>query len=159
MLDHDAMPAKWDHFMPVEGKSYQGNSFTRNPRLNLEQCKFRITVDQAKLAARFKIMPTDGNYVFHSTRARNQSKDGTVDMSRFNYLRDRSHASSEAYNFAEEFVVGDIVNIHQYITEIFIDNLRYTFDEEPIEEYCKKYGIKLVMKERPKRNDDYDDDE
>jgi hypothetical protein len=159
IIDHDAMPGKWDHFMPVEGKVYQGNSFSRNSRLNLEHCKMRITVDQAKLASKYKIMPTDGNYVFHSSRARNQSKDGTVDMSRFNYLRDRTHSSSEAYNFAEEFVVGDITNLHLYITEIFVDNLRYTFDMEPIELYCQKYGIKLVLKEKPKRNTDYDDDE
>jgi hypothetical protein len=159
MLEHDTMPAKWDHYMPVEGQSFQGNSFSRNSRLNLEHCKMRITVDQGKLASRFKIIPTDGNYVFHSTRARQNSKDGTVDMKRYDYLRDRTHASSEAYNFAEEFVVGDINNIHLYITEIFVDNLRYIFDDDQIQEYCTKYGIKLVMKEQPKRDYDYDDDE
>jgi hypothetical protein len=159
MLTHDAMLGKWDHYMPIEGQSFQGNSFTRNSKLNLEHCKMRITVDQGKLASRFKIMPTDGNYVFHSSRARKDSKDGNVDMSRYNYLRDRTYSSSEAYNFAEEFVVGDITNIHLYITEMFVDNLRYVFDEEQIQEYCTKYGIKLVMKAPPKRDNDYDDDE
>jgi hypothetical protein len=159
MLDHDSMLGKWEHYMPVEGQAFQGNSFSRNPRLNLEHCKMRITVDQAKLASRFKMMPTDGNYVFHSGRARKNATDGKVDMKRFDHMRDRIHASSEAYNFAEEFVVGDITNIHLYITEIFIDNLRHVFDEQSVQEYCGKYGIKLVVKEQPKRDYDYDDDE
>jgi hypothetical protein len=159
ILEHDAMPGRWDHFMPVEGKNYSGNSFSRNSRLNLEHCKMRITVDQSKLATKYKILPVDGNYIFHSSRAREDSPNKPVDMKKFNYLRDRTYSSSEAYNFAEEFVVGDITNLHLYITEIFVDNLRYTFQMEDIEVYCTKYGIKLSVKERPKRDYDYDDDE
>lgn len=65
MIEHDEMLGKWDHYMPVEGKTFNGNSFSRNSRLVIDYYSVRLTLDQAKLSSSFKIIPTDGSYVFN----------------------------------------------------------------------------------------------
>lgn len=149
MIEHDEMLGKWEHYMPVEGKTFQGNSFSRNSKLDLAHCNVRLTVDQAKLAARFKIIPTDGSYVFHGkgVHSMENSTDRKARLKHLDHLRDRTFLSNKG-NFSEEFVVGDIKQFHNYITEIAYYKPKYGYSGTNVLipgliEYGKKFNLKI----------------
>jgi hypothetical protein len=145
LVEHDELLGKWDHYMPVEGKSFQGNSLSRNKGFDLQHSSVRLTFNQAKLAARFKIIPVDGSYLFHGRKAHIKGEKPNLD-----HLRDRTFLSSES-NYAEEFVVGDIKSAHSYITEMSvrvksgIGGRISAKLETALQDYCTKHSIKLVM--------------
>lgn len=146
MLEHDEMLGKWDHYIPVEGKNFQGNSFSRNSKLDLDHCRVRLTVDQEKLASKFKIIPTDGSYIFHGRGVHTMTNptDRKARLGNLDHLRDRTFLSDKG-NFSEEFVVGDIKEIHRYITEIRYYRARNS-NPGPLPdllEYGKKFNLKI----------------
>ena len=145
MIERDEMLGKWEHYMPIEGKTFNGNSFSRNPRLVIDYYSVRLTLDQAKLSSSFKIIPTDGSYVFHGKGVHQMTNvvDKKVRLKHLDNLRDRSFLSDKK-NFSEEFVVGDIKNLHKYITEIAIDTKFHAYKKYLIE-YCKKFNIKFNL--------------
>ncbi len=103
----DNMPAHWVHDIPGLGRT-EGNSFTRNSRYN-HTTPVRLTIDQAKLATRNKIVPLDGELIFRQT-ASYRAADGHRDR-----LMNAKHSP-----MAEEFVVGDIKNLHTVVTSVMI---------------------------------------
>jgi len=115
VFTRDTLPASWTHNIPGLGK-VQGNSFSRNKLLKYGYVV--ITVNQTKLAQTYKIIPLDGEYV-HSAR-----HDGVP--STLPYARDRNAINMfgdkklPAQLLSEEFVVGDISNLHKYILSISV---------------------------------------
>lgn len=142
LVRDDVISGTWEHYFPIEGKLWSGSSFTRNPKLDLMMTTgVRLTLDQAKLAARFKIRPVNGEYVFFGKRFNSfdkthpRYKEKLANLDRFN---DRK--MNPEHNFAEEFIVGDIKEAHRYITGF---KGRRPSDLQPVGDYAKKYGIKL----------------
>jgi hypothetical protein len=152
VLAHDEMLGKWEHYMPVEGKTFQGNSLSRNSRLDLTHTNVRFTFNQAKLAARFKIIPVDGSYVYHGkgVHAMTNPIDKKARLKHLDHMRDRTFQADQS-NYSEEFVIGDIKQVHLYIDEIKIVNknrLHYITkpDINEIKAYAEKFNIKFVPK-------------
>ncbi len=139
----DEMLAKWQHDIPGMGV-VGGNSFSRNPRFDwgMNVC---LTVDQAKLAATNKIIPLDGHYVFYQKEYKNaQIRDRHIRGGRDG---DRSDV------LAEEFVIGDIKNLHRVITkiELCLGRRDGMTSHETValfklcRRYAKKWGIPLTV--------------
>jgi len=149
----DIMPAFWTHTIPGLG-TLKGNSFSRNRLLRYNFVT--ITVDQAKLAYNNRIIPLDGNYVHQ-----NRKKDPNQPVDWIPRLSDRSHDSLPYYKkmpkhfLQEEFVVGEIRQLHRKIVQIDIrldkdfgfsrDPTKKEFTREAkfIQDYANKYGIKF----------------
>ncbi len=138
---HDEMPGRWEHYLPVEGDDYSGNSLSRNKRLHLYG-DYRVTLDQAKLAARYKIIPVDGEYVFHGNPKRFPWRDATG-VKRFSPPGDHIRSRKNYYDadLAEEFVIGDIKQLHKYLIEVVCHDHQVP---SWIDDYCKKFSISLV---------------
>lgn len=135
---HDEMPARWEHYIPTIGKDFMGNSFSRNKRLILYY-DYRLEIDQAKLATRYRIIPVDGNFIFHGNPKKFPSKDQTKRFVSHNHLRDRIENVQNA--LAEEFVIGDIKQLHLYIMKI---EFHGHIEPNWLIEYCEKFKIKLT---------------
>ncbi len=108
VFENDLMPARWIHDIPGIGK-VRGNSFTRNPRLEMFRVT-KITVDQLKLSQTHKIIPLDGQATF------SRSSSWTI------HRTDRNTVRPDRLLLMEEFVFGDIKNLH-----IFISNMEMSF--------------------------------
>jgi hypothetical protein len=151
IFGNDSMPALWQHNIPGIGR-VKGNSFTRNPVFGSNYMvqtgrdpearryrKFvaRITVDQLKLSHTHRMIPVNADLISHAglgIPGRNE-RSKSVPQKRMD----------------EEFVVGDIDNLHQYITTIEILPLGANtrgFNPElarVISAYSEKYKIPLKM--------------
>lgn len=147
----DMMPAKWEHDIPNLGTRL-GNSFTRNREYRRNDRPVCLSMDQEKLAAHNKIVPLDGEFVF-------QHKYGD---SRYKTLHDRI-MNADGGQLAEEFVIGDIKNLHRCIAHIEVKNT-YSFLTpaevrelvETVKDYAEKYSIPYTIHaETLKREDDY----
>ncbi len=138
VFKNDTMYASHQHKLPSHGLIF-GTSFTRfAQRWRKAFGSVWIEVDQTKLAQRHKIIPVDGEYVLGL-------KQGADDSNRFG---DRIGGEE----FAEEFVVGDINNLHLYVSNIMVlhtKEYRYLRPTEQASlddtcsEYAKRWNIPL----------------
>lgn len=154
----DTMPARWKHDIPGRGQ-VTGNSFTRNKYYKqtdyagAEGFVCRIVVDQNRLAQTHKIIPVHGELVHdYSTEKKWRSDFGIDDPVDINKLAkdpsnlDRGGNKEHTDMMDEEFVVGDITNLHRYITQIDIwSSVATTTDKGRflvyLLQYAKKYNI------------------
>jgi hypothetical protein len=136
VFETDVMPARWTH--TVDRRDIQGNSFSRNPMFKFgeERC-FRITVDKRALSAQNRIIPLDAEFV-HSRKY--------YPKALANDRKDRGPSGSQ---FAEEFVVGDIHNLHRIITKL---EVRWVYQSgyfyktcEDAKNYCNRWDIECVL--------------
>ena len=107
-LTSNTLKATWKHDIPGMGKQ-TGISLTRNK--NVKYNYVVLVLDQAKLAQRFKMVPVDGEHLVYKS----------------DHVRDRSSSiSTLAYRgpnnlqLAEEFLIGDIPNLSNYLLEIHL---------------------------------------
>lgn len=151
----DAMPAKFAHKFPIFGKekdfdyyknpkrwenNVYGNSFTRNKRLAWDYVQ--ITVDRNILAQTNKIVPLDGELMndyknamaFHKDTP-NRFKANVPDGWKIDRQGNRSVTSYRKFDYdrgmnrdqlSEEFVIGDIKNIHRCIVKIEVIEPKWT---------------------------------
>lgn len=169
VFENDVLEARWKHYF--EGREVYGNSFTRNPRMSRRIGSnfgpYMIEVDQTKLSRTHKIIPVDGEQSIRLSfrigdlghRRLDDLSDEEKEALRGHYrderegrFRDRllrgEQGDYAAGPMAEEFVVGDIVPLHEYVTKIFI--LRNDkVDLSPwlvrdIQEYGKKHDIRVI---------------
>jgi len=139
VFQNDTMYATTQHKLPSHGLIF-GSSFTRMAlRLSRSFGTVWLEVDQTKLAQRHKIIPVDGEWSLGY-------KKGDADLNRW---RDR-----RSEEFAEEFVIGDINNLHKYIRSITVihnKQYRYLNDEEKARldntcsDYAKKYSLPIKV--------------
>ncbi len=116
VFETDTMEARWQHEIPGIGK-VMGNSFSRNKFLNIFR-PIRITIDQAKLATRHRIIPLDGERIYqHTQRYMYDDKSNALNRSGDRTINNRRN-DKNAYTLQEEFVIGDISNLHKYVTKI-----------------------------------------
>lgn len=137
---NDVLPAAWIHNIPKLGKT-KGTSFTRNPRL--EWGDIRLKCNQAKLAYTHKIIPLDGQVVFSNSVA-----SGRV----FIPVTDRGGSSSrkERDTLAEEFVLGDIKPLHDYLIDITVQTTKEDSTKLkelllPVLDYAYKWKVPVSM--------------
>lgn len=151
----DAMPARWTHNIPGVGK-VSGNSFSRNKFLQQEEnMVVRITVDQSQLARRHKIVPLNANLIHGFTQHTDFLNDYGMDPETISQYRARKdepddRLSLDKDRFDEEFVIGDINQIHRYITAIELwGDLNYIEDNGkflvPMFNYARQFNIPLSI--------------
>lgn len=131
VLMNDKMPARWMHEIPGLGKIL-GNSFTRSKNLNWYG-NLKIEVDEKVLSQNNRIIPLDGERVFmHSLKSSKRLPIGRLDNP-----------------LAEEFVVGDIKNLHRAIKKVTVlaKNRQFVSDNDLLnlygitKGYCEKWDI------------------
>jgi hypothetical protein len=133
----DAMPARFKHFDPVARQLVSGNSFSRNPGMCVRPTDcFRITVDQEALRNRHRFIPFDADAAYERY-CRFIRDDDQVNWEEFEdywdaYDLDPREAdrskSRWGQQWSEEFVLGDIKELHRYVTKIevnFQDHVRW----------------------------------
>lgn len=136
---NDEMPAKWEHKFLLTGKKIKGNSFSRNRNL-IFNVPVGLVINQILLAQTHKIYAIDGQKTFFYTAY------GDID----NYIKDRNTKDNNAI-LSEEFVIGDIKELHKYIERVEIFGKSVLFCESALKicniafEYCEKWNISLTI--------------
>ena len=147
VFKNDTMIARWEHEIPNIGKVY-GNSFTRNSRLKWLGRYIRITINQEKLRYKNKIIPLDGQFCFFN---HSHFSNGNI-----NDIRDRTFSAKKSdfeEELNEEFVISDIENIHNIITDVYFFKGRNVYlnihdikkTKDLCENYCKKWKIRFTI--------------
>jgi len=131
----DAFTQLWSH--ETKEGTFHGTSLSRNANFTYGEKPVRLTFDQAKLANRFKIIPLDAERAFHYSMH---------SASWFN-MKDRK-INKDGQQYAEEFVIGKIKNLHEYLTHVEISkHVRRNAVElvEAARAYCDKWNLKLTI--------------
>lgn len=152
VLTHDSMPAGWQTNIPGIGR-VNGNSFTRNKLYGTEYhwggYLVRLVIDQARLAQTHRMIPVNAELLHRLAQSNNVQRQLGIPIATIQDMprdaRDRSKRDPRE-RMDEEFVVGDIKNLHNYVVEIEL------FAGAPIEpptartilEYSKKYNIPVT---------------
>lgn len=159
VFSDDIMPARFEHNIPGYGK-IKGNSFTRNVKLIWNGC-IRLTIDQNKLSRRYKIIPLDGEHAFRFSMNSEEKEywERIKDKMRDRLLHRGSPNNTEELTYgieplSEEFVIGDIKNLHQYIIRIYFyanegfnsigPGAKVTL-YDIVNRYCERWKISLVV--------------
>jgi len=119
VFSSDRIPARWKHNIPGMGE-VMGNSLSRNKFLKYGYVI--LTIDQAKLSHTHKIIPLDAQQVHAHTKGLPTTLQGARDRNLVDY-EGQKKSSKDA--MAEEFVIGDIISLHRYVTGINIAEPRY----------------------------------
>lgn len=170
VFEHDIMPARWEHKIPG-GNIVKGNSFTRNKNLRHGNTVFLIINQQA--ITNNKIIPLDGEYVWSKSLSGGPLPYNRQDRLRHNAAWADKSDQDRHETLSEEFVVGDIKNLHRIITKIYLfDSGRIVLGPTKAynlhgmtKAYSKKFNLPFDMSEKFKRMVDqflewqeYDDD-
>jgi biopolymer transport protein ExbD len=107
-LNSNTLKATWTHDIPGMGKQ-TGISLTRNK--NVKYNYVVLVLDQAKLAQKFKMIPVDGEHLFY--------KSDTV-RDRGSSISTLTRRGPNNLQLAEEFLIGDIPNLSNYLLEIHL---------------------------------------
>lgn len=163
VLHNDSMPALWQHNVPGMGR-VAGNSLSRNKFYGIETVdgdySIRLVLDQARLAQTHKMFPVDGELLYNisqTNQARRElntqrppelQKPEIVDPRDANPENSDRYKTRVGYQMSEEFVVGNINQLHRYIKEIqVLDKLYWSCDTDLgylIDKYSKKFRIPLT---------------
>lgn len=151
IVNNNIIYGKFKH--NINGKELLGNSLSRNKSLQIPIYYIRLTLDQEKLTNNYKIIPLDAEIIHRKIDLKDKDK--------FNKNRDRNPKKTNFFGdqpirkdfdkdrFDEEFVVGDIKNISNYIKEILIIKPNWQAEEldnsllSNLINYCKKHNIKI----------------
>ena len=135
-----------DRLRPLFAHKMLGNvkgiSLTRNVRYahewTDEGAPIRLTFNQSKLAQRYRIVPVDAEYAAAFDR-----KDANLNQ------RDRANPFRRGGEMAEEFLLGTIEPLHDYLDEIY---LKYHNDEpflmRALTRYLRKFNVPFKTKDR-----------
>ena len=137
-FENDVLPATWTHDMP-DGRKLTGTSMSRNPNFRISK-PIRLVFDEAKLAARHKIIPLDADYVFSYGASRTR----TPDPEEWAAKDARVHGRTAD----EEFVLRDIKPLHHYLVAIQMNEVSMRPDDVEVmarmaREYAEKHGIRF----------------
>lgn len=151
---NDSMPANWQSNIPGVGR-INGNSFSRNKLYGTEYSYggylVQLTVDQTKLAQTHKMIPVNAERVYRLAATNNNRRElGKPEQDIANMpssTNDRFKRDPRG-RMDEEFVVGDINNLHKYVVAISLIDSNDARRIDPasafmLTNYCKKYNIQL----------------
>ncbi len=139
VLKNDKLEARVLHDIPGLGTDVKGISLSRNKRFTfLGSSQIRLTLDQSKLSQKYKFIPLDGEAAF---RRRHELPSTVTDRG----------GQDEGMRFAEEYLLErDIMELHKYVAEIFIQNVSSYHDRQLVElvkKYAGLWDIPLKSKE------------
>ena len=119
-----------------------------------------MTLDQRKLSSTKKIVPLDAELVYRHNS----------DLSQSPGFRDRRMNKAHGQQYAEEFVVGEILSLHKMLKKIDVNYSVYRRQSmfkqlmKDVREYCQKYNIELYIdpkmikhEEQIKKEEQYDE--
>lgn len=153
VLSNDSMPANWQSNIPGVGR-VNGNSFSRNKLYGTRWLEggyiVRLVMDQAKLAQTHKMIPVNAERLHQLAITNNTRRElGNPEMGITDTQRTTNdRRKSDAARMDEEFVVGDINNLHRYIVSIELVTDRHSLEIRPatalaLVTFCKKFKIPL----------------
>lgn len=161
VFENDFMPARWTHKIPGIG-AVVGNSFSRNKNLRFRN-HVLLTVNQRAITKN-KIIPLDGNAIFSYTTSGRSFDRNDFDRNRHDPRKgykgigwgDTKSSDGKiirGQTLSEEFVVGDIKQLHTIITKIYLFmSPNYMLYErqcfklfEITKAYSEKYNITLSL--------------
>jgi hypothetical protein len=130
----DAIGARWQHNIPGMGV-VTGSSFTRNKRFDdpvqgyKQAYNVKLVVDQSKLSRRHKIVPVNAE-LLHRSAMKNNSRRSYGEPEDWDITKTGAHAFDRTktditYRMDEEFVIGDIKNLHEYVNAIIINKVTH----------------------------------
>lgn len=137
----DTLKASWTHDIPSLGK-VTGTSLSRNSRLKYGNIV--LVLDQAKLSRRFKMIPLDGEFMFYKGNSNDRRQK----------VYNPFAPGNVSPQLAEEFLVGDIKNLSQYILEIQIalptmkappNEADFNSMQALVANYANQHGIKVSI--------------
>lgn len=146
VLASDAMKATWTHHIPSLKRDVAGTSFSRGQ--NTFSRAVVVELSRERLSQDHKIMPLDAEVVFRAFAGISQEE-----IARLPGYADR-RINRPAGQMKEEFVVGDVMQLHRYLTRVVLTGEGTYSDNELLnfysmaQEYCTKFNIELVV--RPK---------
>jgi hypothetical protein len=161
VFENDMMPARWEHKIPG-GDIVKGNSFTRNKNLRHADTVWLIINQNA--ITNNKIIPLDGEYVWahsfdrklpYNRQDRLRHQDPWGDREVWNSITKKNEIQ-RGQPLSEEFVVGDIKNLHRIITKIVLFDSGQTYLGpnksfnlfELTEAYAKKHQIQFEVSQK-----------
>jgi len=157
----DAMPARFTHHDPVGGRLISGNSFSRNRGMGVRPTDcIQITVDQEALRRRHRIIPFDADAAFERYR-RFVGEDGNMDWEEFEDYWNAYDLDPREYDrlksrwgqqWSEEFVLGDIRELHRYVTRIEVnyqDHPRWHAAQSAANDFAHRFGIEIEIDTLP----------
>ena len=163
VLNTDYMPANWQHNIPGVGR-VNGNSFSRNKlygiNTDIADYFIQLTIDRVKLAHDHKIIPLNAELVWRLAQINNRNRKNSLpiisdprkmpDTVQRSYdIKTPSHDRNKRNPMArmdEEFVVGNIKNLHRYITSIRLisdASLNKPPEAVALMNYVNKFNIPL----------------
>lgn len=154
----------------ILGKGYQGVSLSRNPRLGgIKESwygEWWLTLDQGKLAQRYKIIPVDADLAFYLTKNKKSVHSLTPKQLQLHQDRIIRQSHDLGGHHAEEFLIGDIEPLHPYVTRIVylggsIPNMK-KYDKEAFKwryptyeagkTFADKYNITFIDSNEPEQH-------
>lgn len=153
VLSNDSMPANWQSNIPGVGR-VNGNSFTRNKLYGTRWIDggylVRLVIDQARLAQTHKMIPVNAERLHRLAVTNNTRRELGNPESNITDLPSSTNdrRKSDDARMDEEFVVGDINNLHRYVVSIEMVNVRESLEIRPatalaLVNFCKKFKIPL----------------
>jgi len=154
VFSNDSIPANWQSNLPGIGR-VDGNSFSRNKLYGIEWLHggylVRLVLDQARLAQTHKMLPVNAERVHRlstTNYTRRELGNPEYDITDMPRTANDRHKSDSA-RMDEEFVVGDINNLHRYVVSIDLVNDRHSLQIRPatalaLTTFCKKFNIPLT---------------
>lgn len=152
LFTEDSFKGEWTHRDPLTKRVMIGTSMSRNPMFKHVHRSARLVFDEAKLAQRFKIIPLDADYVY--TYGVDPKYYGGPAKDLLDQARTKiSRVYEPEFQYAEEFVLGNIPQTHRYLVAIDIDPESLRYEEggtstyiELAREYSRRYGIPLRLR-------------
>lgn len=153
VFSNDSLPANWQSNIPGLGR-VNGNSFTRNKEYGTEYTYggyiVRLVVDQAKLAQTHKIVPVNAELLQRQAATNNSRLSGGLEPSPHTEFprsaMDRNKRDPRE-RMDEEFVIGDINNLHRYVVGIQVPSAAKTISTglaKLITDYSKQFKIPVT---------------
>ncbi len=113
VFKENKLPASWEHVLP-DGSREKGTSLSRNSKMGRDVKEplfgpIQLVLNQEKLKRNHKLVPLDAEVAIRKQED---------DIERAYKFRDRIIRGKEPTTFEEEFIVGDVNNLHQYLEKI-----------------------------------------
>jgi hypothetical protein len=133
VLKNDRFTRLWKH--ETHEGSFEGISFSRNPNFHYGNKALRLVLNLQKVKQKYKIVQLDAERAFHHS----------VENPRWYVIKDRK-LNKNGQQYAEEFVLGDLKDLHKYIERIEImktasHSRKFSDLQDAVNEYAKKWKI------------------
>ena len=143
LLEHDKFTRLWKH--ETKEGDYEGVSFSRNPKFHYGDKPVRFVVDLQKVKQKYKIVTLDAERAFHHS----------IENPRWYVIKDRK-LNSNGQQYAEEFVLGNLDQLHKYLLRIELlkpvaNVVKMNQLKTALEAYSKKWKVQVYYFDKKKK--------